>query len=151
MPPQIAFLRGCIATLVAFVWLFSTVCFQMGPQMACPAGCIVTQIAFVWLFSSVQFQMRLHMTCIRGFIVALIAFVWFHEFVISILHTQVVILRSLFHLQSINFVVLCLMVVLNWGRFKITDCLIRSTKIESERVQKLCKAWVTAAELHGAY
>ena len=35
--------RGCIVTLVAFVWLFSTVCFQMFPQIACTRGCIVTK------------------------------------------------------------------------------------------------------------
>ena len=31
MPPQIPCLRGCIITLVAFVWLFSTVGFHVGP------------------------------------------------------------------------------------------------------------------------
>ena len=38
-PPQIASLRGCIVTLVAFVCLFSTVCLQMSPQIACPRRC----------------------------------------------------------------------------------------------------------------
>ena len=33
--------RGKV-TLVTFVWLFSTVCFQMCPQITCPRRCIVT-------------------------------------------------------------------------------------------------------------
>ena len=31
---QLACPNGCIATLVAFIWLFATVCFQMFPQSA---------------------------------------------------------------------------------------------------------------------
>ena len=50
MSPQIAFIRGCIVTLVAFVWLFSTVYFQMFPQIACPRRGIVSLVAFVWFF-----------------------------------------------------------------------------------------------------
>ena len=50
-------LRGRIVELVAFVWLFSTMCFQMSPQIACLRGCKVTFVAFVWLFSTVYFQM----------------------------------------------------------------------------------------------
>ena len=57
MPPQVACLRGCKVTLVASVWLFSTVPFQMCPQSACVRGCKVTLDAFVWLFSTVRFQM----------------------------------------------------------------------------------------------
>ena len=45
--------RGCKVTLVAFIWLFSTVFYQMCPQTVCPRGCIVTLVAFVWLFSIV--------------------------------------------------------------------------------------------------
>ena len=52
-----AFLWGCIITMVAFVWLFSAMCFQMFPQIACPGGCI------------------LH--CLRGWIVTLAGFVCF--------------------------------------------------------------------------
>ena len=40
-----------------FVWLFSTVCFQMCPQIACQWGCKVALVAFVCLFSTVCFQM----------------------------------------------------------------------------------------------
>ena len=40
-----------IITQVAFVWLFSTVHFQMCPQIACMRRCIITHVAFVWFFS----------------------------------------------------------------------------------------------------
>ena len=59
-----------IVTLVAFVWLFSTVCFQMFLQIACLRRALVTLVAFVWVpsnvghidcmcltFSTVHFQM----------------------------------------------------------------------------------------------
>ena len=36
---------------------YSTVCSQMSPQITCMRGCIVTLIAYVWLFSIVCFQM----------------------------------------------------------------------------------------------
>ena len=52
MSPQTVCPRGCIITLVAFVWLFSTVFIKMVPQSACPNGCIVTLVAFVRLFST---------------------------------------------------------------------------------------------------
>ena len=65
MGPQITCLRGCIFTLVAFVLLFSSVRFQMGPQTVCPRGCIVTVVAFVWFFSTVCFQMCSQMVRIR--------------------------------------------------------------------------------------
>ena len=50
------FLGGCIVTLVAFVWLFSTVRSQMSPQIACSRECRNTLVAFVWLFSTVCFK-----------------------------------------------------------------------------------------------
>ena len=102
MCPQIACLRGCIVTLVAFVWLFSivyfqvcpqiawvrrseitlvafvgffsTVCYQMCPQIACLNRGKVTQAAFVCLFSTVPFQMSPQTVCLRGCIVTLVAF-----------------------------------------------------------------------------
>ena len=46
-------------TLAAFVWPFSTVCFQMCPQIACCRGFIFTLVALVWLFSTVCYQMYL--------------------------------------------------------------------------------------------
>ena len=65
----------CIVTLVAFVWLFSTVRFQMSPQMACLRECRVTLLAFVWLFPTVYFQMCPQIACPRGCKVTLVAFV----------------------------------------------------------------------------
>ena len=40
-----------IVTLVTFVWLFSIECFQMSPQIACMRKCTVTLVAFVCLCS----------------------------------------------------------------------------------------------------
>ena len=74
MCPQIACLRGCIVTLVAFVWLFSTVFFQMSPQIAFLNGCIVTLVTFVRLVSIVHLHMSFQMACIRWRIVTLVAF-----------------------------------------------------------------------------
>ena len=51
-------------TLVAFVWLFSSVCFHMIPQITCLDRCKVTLVAFVWLFSTVHFQVSPQMVCI---------------------------------------------------------------------------------------
>ena len=45
------FMRWGIVTRIAFVWLFSAVCFQMPPQIARLYGCKVTLVAFVWFFS----------------------------------------------------------------------------------------------------
>ena len=60
--------------LVAFVWLFSTVCFQMSPQIACLGRSKVTLVAFL---SIVHFQKYTWNVCFSGEIVALMAFVWF--------------------------------------------------------------------------
>ena len=49
--------RKCILTMVTFVRLFPTVCFQMSPQIACLRGCIITLVTFVQLFSTVRLQM----------------------------------------------------------------------------------------------
>ena len=73
---QIAYMRGCIITLVAFVWLFSAVRFQMNLQSECIRWCIVTLVAFVWLFSAVRFQMSLQTPCMGGCKITLVAFVW---------------------------------------------------------------------------
>ena len=51
-----ASLRGCIVALVAFVVLFSSVCFQMLPQIAWMRRCIFTLVAFGWRFSTVFFK-----------------------------------------------------------------------------------------------
>ena len=47
MCPQSACIIGCIVALVAFVWFFSTVSFQMCPQMAPVRRQIFTLVAFV--------------------------------------------------------------------------------------------------------
>ena len=65
MLPQIAYLRGCGVTLVAFV-LFSTVRFQMSLQVACIRGRIVTLVAFVCVFFTVVSQMCFQIACMRG-------------------------------------------------------------------------------------
>ena len=71
MLPQIAWMRRCRVTLAAFVWLFSTVSFQMLPQMACLRRCIVALVAFVWLYSTVCFQMLPQIAWMRRCIVTL--------------------------------------------------------------------------------
>ena len=69
-----ACLNGCKVTLVAFVWLFSTVFFQMRPQWAWIRACIVALVAFIWLFSTVRFQMYPQIACMRRGIVGLVRF-----------------------------------------------------------------------------
>ena len=49
----------------------------MCPQVACPRGCIVTLVAFVWFFSNVRLQMSHQTESTRKFIATLVAFVWF--------------------------------------------------------------------------
>ena len=65
----------CKVTLVSFVLLFTSVCFQMSPQIACLRRGIVTLIAFERLFSTVSFQMFTQRAWIRASKVALAAFV----------------------------------------------------------------------------
>ena len=43
-----ACISRCIIALVAFVWHFSTVCFQMSPQMSHMWGCKLALVAFVY-------------------------------------------------------------------------------------------------------
>ena len=75
MLPQIDCLRRGIVALVAFVWLFSTVGFQMLPHIACMRRYVVALVAFVWLFSTVRFQMCPQRAWIRAGKVTLVAFV----------------------------------------------------------------------------
>ena len=76
MRPQITCLGGCILTLVAFVQLFSAVCFQMCPLSPCIIGCKFALVAFVRLFSTVRFHMCLQIPCLNRCKFALVAFVW---------------------------------------------------------------------------
>ena len=50
MCPQVGCMRGCIVTLVAFIWPFSTVSFQMCPQNTCIRGCKHTLVAICLTF-----------------------------------------------------------------------------------------------------
>ena len=95
----------------------------MSPQIACPRGCIVALVAFVWFFSTVRFQMCPQSTCIRGCKVTLVAFVWFNDIVrfflqdfhICILKTKVIIFYVMLHCHCM----LCFaqMVASNWVKF----------------------------------
>ena len=76
MYPQIDYSRSGKVALVAFVWIFSTVLFQMFPQIALLRRGLVTVVTFVWLFYTVRFQMLHQIACLRRGIVALVAFVW---------------------------------------------------------------------------
>ena len=67
---------GCIITLTAFVWLFSTVYYQMSTQSAYSRCYIVTLVAFIRFFSTVRFQMITQCACIKWCKVTLVAFVW---------------------------------------------------------------------------
>ena len=75
MCSQIAWVRRYKVTLVAFIWLFSTVHFQMCLQNACIGGCIVTLVALIWLHSTVRFQMCPQTACPNRCKVTLVAFV----------------------------------------------------------------------------
>ena len=61
MCPQIACPRGGKVTLVAFVWLFCTMRFQMSPQIPCLRWYIVTLVANVAHFSTFQ----IHIFCAK--------------------------------------------------------------------------------------
>ena len=103
MTPRCVWTKICRVKLVIFVWLFSTVCFQMAVQMArlkwckshrshffsfsplrfqmCPQniyirGRKVTLVAYVWVFSTVCLQMYPQITCLTRCKVTLVAFVW---------------------------------------------------------------------------
>ena len=55
MCPQIPCIRGCKATLVTPVWLFSTMGFQKFPHWTWIRECIITLATFVCLFSAMHF------------------------------------------------------------------------------------------------
>ena len=75
MCSQISYLWGCKVTLVTFIWLFSAVCLQMSSQIACQGECKVTLVAFVWFFPTVCLQMYPQMNCLRGCIATLVCIV----------------------------------------------------------------------------
>ena len=88
--------RRCIVTLVAFVWFFSTVCFQMLSQIAYKRRCIGTLVAFVWFNDIVS--------------------LFLHDFYICILWTKIIN----FHLFDCHGV-LCIaqMIASNWSNLII--------------------------------
>ena len=108
MSSQIIYTRGCIVTLVAFVWLFSTVCFHMFPQTICPRGCIVTLVAFVWPLPIVCFQMFLQTAFQRKFQVTLVtsfgifAFLFHGELDISLTFIWTILSQVFIHHQHTN-------------------------------------------------
>ena len=75
---QMTDIDGCIFTLVTFVWLFSSVCFQMCPQIASLIGDKITQAANVGLFSTMGFQMCPQIVCPRRCKVGCICFAFLH-------------------------------------------------------------------------
>ena len=94
MCPQSACIRRCKVTLVAFIWLFSTVCFQMCPQVACLRGCKVTLVASVRLFTTVYSKMCFQRAWMRGCKVTLVTFVWLLFTVLQHMSFQSVCLRT---------------------------------------------------------
>ena len=62
---QITYPIKRMITLVAFVGLFSSVCFQMATESAWIRAGKVTLAAFVWLFSAVCYQMCPQIACMR--------------------------------------------------------------------------------------
>ena len=131
MSPQTTCLRQCRTILVAFIWLFSTVCFQMCSQMACRLrGSIVTLIAFIWLFATMFSQMNPQITSTRRYLVTLIAFLWHNDIVslflnnshMCILQTQVKIFKSLFHYDCVDYVLLRLWLLSTEENLWFQDC-----------------------------
>ena len=117
---QIACLNSCKVALVAFVWLFSAMDFQMSLQVACIRGCIITLVAFVWIFSTVHFQMCPQMARIRRCIITQVAFVWLSlvfnsNYFSEILH-GILMLNVLFHRQQVERFCPLLLLVLNWKK-----------------------------------
>ena len=122
-----AWLRIYIITLVAFVWLFSTVRFQMCLQIACPRRVIV------WLYSTVCFQMCFQMFSPWGWKVTLVAFfsegleyflffqcIIFYElpngmYFLAILNAPIIIIKSFIHHYS-SSAVPCPILDSNWEK-----------------------------------
>ena len=123
MCPQISCFRRCKVTLIAFVWLFSTVCFQMWLQSPSMCRCKVTLVAFIWLVSTVHFQMCPQATFHRGCILTLVALVWTFSFIICVCQgnvyiistfTEIIIFKILIHHHQVGNAVLCVVSGSNW-------------------------------------
>ena len=59
-------------TLIAIVWFFSRVCFQMFPQITCLNWCIIALVALVRFFSTVHVEMFPQIPCHNWCIVTLV-------------------------------------------------------------------------------
>ena len=81
-------------------------CFQMSPQTACPTRCIVTLVAFLWSFHIVYFDMCFQGAYPRGCIFTLVAFVWFlHSvsFFHGITYTWIIFSKMLIHYHHVKY------------------------------------------------
>ena len=58
-------------TLLHVLWWY----LQMIPKIVCLYRCKVTSVAFVWLLSTVSFQMRSQIGCMNKFEITLVEFV----------------------------------------------------------------------------
>ena len=97
LPEKRLFWRG-IVTLVAFVWLFSTVRFQMWTKRSWIRAGIITLVAFVWFVPTVRLQMCPQMACLRGCVITLVAFTWPHPSFITVLgSSQFRVFNVFFH------------------------------------------------------
>ena len=144
---QVACPNRCIATLVAFIWLFAAMSFEMHPQIACLRGCKVTLVAFVWFFSTVGFQMCPQGTCMSRSIVALAALLRFFSIFclfcwnlhISFASTWHEVSKILIHCQQIeSFVSFPGSSVPYWGEIKVTKMLwIGKRKSESKNIKRV--------------
>ena len=86
--------------MVAFIWLFFAVHFQMAPQIVNSKGYKVTLVAPVWLFSTVHYQMCPQMACMGRGIVTSVTFVrlfsiFLQDFYTDILQTKDIICKIL--------------------------------------------------------
>ena len=72
----------------------------MNPQSDCLGWCIVALVAFIWLFTTVRFQMPPKIACIIWRKLTLVAFFHNHRsFFIDNIFTKICILKSLIHHQ----------------------------------------------------
>ena len=121
-----------VETLQIFLSNPSNVYYHMFVQIALGGGCIFTLVAFVWLFSTVDFQMCPQGTCMSRSIVALAALLRFFSIFclfcwnlhISFASTWHEVSKILIHCQQIeSFVSFPGSSVPYWGEIKVTKML----------------------------
>ena len=76
MYPQRTCPRRCKVTLAAFVWVFTTLCFQNFPHGACVRGFKITLVAFVHLFSTLCCKIFPQSACLSKFEATMVGYVW---------------------------------------------------------------------------